>query len=66
MPASHAACQPAALLPPDPASSTKMTYGLPRIFTGIVCCAVAPSFQNSVLMSFGCAFARRAWMSERS
>ena len=51
----HAACHAShKLLPPEPASSTKTTYGLPLIFMLIVCCAVAPSFQKELLMSLTC------------
>src|SRR6266404_2647057 len=39
-------------MPPEPPSSTKTTYGLPLILTGIVCCATEPSFQNSLLMIY--------------
>jgi hypothetical protein len=60
-PAAHAACRWAALLkPPEPASSTKMTYGLPLILTGIVCCAPEPSFHSSLLTSRACGLGARA------
>ena len=48
IPASHAAWRVATAFPPEPASSTKTTYGRPLILMGIVCCAVAPSFHNTL------------------
>src|SRR6266446_7429973 len=62
-PAAHAAVACAVLeAPPEPASSTKMTKGLPPIVTGIVCCATEPSFHKSLLISRGCGLGLRAWM----
>ena len=59
-PAAHAAAHPAGLFPPEPTSSTKITKGLPLIFTGIVICAVAPSFQYTSPTTFACGFGTRA------
>src|SRR5262249_48199495 len=66
-PAAHAASRCAWLeKPPEPASSTKITYGLPRILTLMVCCAAEPSFHNNELISFACGLGLRFWMSLRS
>src|SRR5277367_3325689 len=59
-PAVHADCQPAVLKPPLPPSSTWMMYGLPLIFTGIVCCETLPSLYRKLLINLICALGLRA------
>src|SRR5215470_8914187 len=56
-PREHARCCPLLVLgaePPEPCSSVNIRYGLPAIVTGKGTCAVAPSFQNKVLIVLIC------------
>src|SRR6185295_8229783 len=61
-PLAHAAANCAEVeSPPDPASSTEITYGFLLIVTLIVCCAVEPSRHNTLPSSVTCGFATRDW-----
>src|SRR5215475_4353190 len=59
-PAWHACDQ---LVPALPISSTWMMYGLPLIFTGIVCCERLPCLYRKVLINLNCALGLRACTS---
>src|ERR1700733_1585307 len=50
-------------MPPLPPSSTWMMYGLPLIFTGIVCCVTLPSLYRKLLINLICALGLRACTS---